>query len=253
MEWPEVKRRLTKEGTSVQVLADLEGVPYKTMYNRIMQHQIKDGVTYLTPQNSKGLKRSEEMKAIKRKKNREAEKAQGLPEVPKAILPAVPSADFPDIIFNCDSCRHKVVTPDTFEALCAYGHKYGGINAVCSDYHADESTMLAIEMRKNKEHPCNVPPKLPEVVKEPENIPEDVYTKKEEPRLLVPVSDPEREGLCPEVMEALQENYEICRKLAERYLRQANDYAHLLKRYGVDIPKAREEMMRKLPEVFKHE
>ena len=117
-----------------------------------MQHQIKDGVTYLTPQNSKGLKRSEEMKNIKQKKSREAEKAQGLPEVVKA----------------------------------------------------------------------------------PENIPEDVYIKKEEPRLLVPVpvSDPEREGLCPEVMEALQENCEICRKLAERYLRQANDYAHLLKRYG---------------------
>lgn len=169
MEWPEVKRRLTKEGTSVQVLADLEGVPYKTMYNRIMQHQIKDGVTYLTPQNSKGLKRSEEMKTIKRKKSREAEKAQGLPEV----------------------------------------------------------------------------------VKEPDNIPEEVYTKNEDPRPLVPVTDPEREGLCPEVMEALQENYEICRKLSERYLRQANDYAHLLKRYGVDIPKAREEMMRKLPEVFK--
>lgn len=83
MEWAEVKRRLTKEGTSVQVLADLEGVPYKTMYNRIMQHQIKDGVTYLTPQNSKGLKRSEEMKTIKRKKSREAEKAAGLPEVVK--------------------------------------------------------------------------------------------------------------------------------------------------------------------------
>jgi len=220
MEWAEVKRRLTKEGTSVQVLADLEGVPYKTMYNRIMQHQIKDGVTYLTPQNSKGLKRSEEMKNIKRKKSREAEKAQGLPE----IVPVIVTNDY-----SCKGCAHCMQT--SFQLLCEYGHECGE-NCVCSDYKT-----------------------FPEPAQEekPENIPEDVYTKKEEPRLLVPVSDPEREGLCPEVMEALQENYEICRKLAERYLRQANDYAHLLKRYGVDIPKAREEMIRKLPEVFKHE
>ena len=53
MDWPELKRRLQKEGTSVQVLADLEGVPYKTMYNRIMAHQQKEGVTYLTPENTK--------------------------------------------------------------------------------------------------------------------------------------------------------------------------------------------------------
>ncbi len=49
MEWSEVKRRL-KDGTSVQILADLEGVPYKTMYNRIKQHEIKDGVVYMKPE-----------------------------------------------------------------------------------------------------------------------------------------------------------------------------------------------------------
>lgn len=48
MEWSEVKRRL-KDGTSVQILADLEGVPYKTMYNRIKQHELKDGVVYMKP------------------------------------------------------------------------------------------------------------------------------------------------------------------------------------------------------------
>lgn len=49
MEWNEVKRRL-KDGTSVQILADLEGVPYKTMYNRIKQHELKDGVVYMKPE-----------------------------------------------------------------------------------------------------------------------------------------------------------------------------------------------------------
>lgn len=232
MEWAEVKRRLTKEGTSVQVLADLEGVPYKTMYNRIMQHQIKDGVTYLTPQNSKGLKRSEEMKTIKRKKSREAEKAQGIPEV----VPVIVTNDY-----SCKGCAHCMQT--SFNMFCELGHECGE-NCVCSEYktfpepaHVEKPEFLTKRL--------NIPEE------KPDNIPEDVYTKKEEPRPLVPVTDPEREGLCPEVMEALQENYEICRKLAERYLRQANDYAHLFKRYGVDIPKAREEMMRKLPEVFK--
>jgi hypothetical protein len=46
MEWNEIKMRL-RDGASVQILADLEGVPYKTMYNRIKQHELKDGKTYM--------------------------------------------------------------------------------------------------------------------------------------------------------------------------------------------------------------
>ena len=218
MEWAEIKRRLTKEGTSVQVLADLEGVPYKTMYNRIMQHQIKDGVTYMTPKNTKGMKRSGEMKALKGKKIKEAEKAAGLPEVVPLIVTDS---------YNCSGCAHSMRT--SCGLLCSNGHECSE-NNVCSEYK----------------------PFMPisEAVKETENIPEEVYTNKEEPRPLVPVSDPEREGLCPEVMETLRENYERCRKMAESYLKQANDYLHLLKRYGVDIPKAQEEFRRKLPEVM---
>lgn len=79
MEWAEIKRRLTKEGTSVQVVADLEGVPYKTMYNRIMAHQVKDGVTYLTPENTKGMKKA-----------KEKEKAAGLPEDPGKLPEGLP-------------------------------------------------------------------------------------------------------------------------------------------------------------------
>lgn len=42
MEWEEISRRL-KNGTSVQILADLDGVPYKTMYNRIKYHERTSG------------------------------------------------------------------------------------------------------------------------------------------------------------------------------------------------------------------
>lgn len=89
MEWAEIKRRLLKEGTSVQVLADLEGIPYKTMYNRIMAHQVKDGVTYLTPENTKGMKKAKAISDTKQKQAKEKKKAAGLPEDP-GKLPEVP-------------------------------------------------------------------------------------------------------------------------------------------------------------------
>lgn len=160
MEWAEIKRRL-KNGTSVQVLADLEAIPYKTMYNRIMAHQVKDGVTYLTPENTKGMKKAKAISDTKQKQAKEKEKAAGLPEDPG---------------------------------------------------------------------------KLPEV---PEDKP-----------LIIPFPDPEKVGLCPEVMEMLRENCEACRKLAESYARQASEYAHLLKRYGVDIPEAQKKKAEDLRRIF---
>ena len=141
MEWPEVKRRLTKECTSVQVLADLEGVPYKTMYNRIMQHQIKDGITYLTPKNSKGLKRSEEMKNIKRKKIREAEKAQGLPEVvnePDNIPEVVNEPDnIPEDVYTCS----WDLMPETIEEL---NHMYFTCKQLAERYQKQANDWLQI-------------------------------------------------------------------------------------------------------------
>lgn len=74
MDWAEIKRRLL-DGTSVQILADLNGVTYKTMYNRIMAHQVKDGVTYLTPRNTKGLKKAKAISKTKQAQAREKEKA----------------------------------------------------------------------------------------------------------------------------------------------------------------------------------
>ena len=46
MDFEEIKRRL-KNGATVQILADLNGVPYKTMYNRIVYHERKDGCNYM--------------------------------------------------------------------------------------------------------------------------------------------------------------------------------------------------------------
>lgn len=214
MEWAEVKRRLTKEGTSVQVLADLEGVPYKTMYNRIMQHQIKDGVTYLTPQNSKGLKRSEEMKNIKRKKSREAEKAHGLPEV----VPVIVTNDY-----SCKGCAHCMQT--SFKLLCEYGHECGE-NCVCSDYKtfpepAQEEKPEILTKRLN----------IPDV---PENIPEDVYTGAWE--------------LMPETIEEINNMYFTCKQLAERYHKQAEDWRSIMEMCAARTNKSLE-----LPEVLKHE
>lgn len=165
MDWAEVKRRLL-DGTSVQILADLNAVTYKTMYNRIMAHQIKDGVIYLTPGNTKGLKKAKAISNTKQAQAREKEKAAGLPEAPEKK------------------------------------------------------------------------PSAPEVV--PDDKP-----------LIIPFPDPEKAGLCPEVMDVLRENFETCSKLAESYARQASDYAHLLKRYGVDIPEAQKKKAEEIRRIFR--
>lgn len=88
MDWAEVKRRLL-DGTSVQILADLNGVTYKTMYNRIMAHQVKDGVTYLTPGNTKGLKKAKAISKTKQAQAREKEKAEA-EKVGREIVEGLP-------------------------------------------------------------------------------------------------------------------------------------------------------------------
>lgn len=183
MDWAEVKKRLL-DGTSVQILADLNGVTYKTMYNRIMAHQIKDGVTYLTAQNTKGLKKAKAISKTKQAQAREKEKAAGLPENMRGQIPA------------------------------------GMVNALEEKPSAPED-----------------PGKLPEL---PEDKP-----------LIIPFPDPEKAGLCPEVMDVLRENFETCSKLAESYARQASDYAHLLKRYGVDIPEAQKKKAEEIRQIFR--
>lgn len=115
MEWAEIKRRLVKEGTSVQVLADLEAIPYKTMYNRIMAHQVKDGVTYLTPENTKGMKKAKAISQTKQKQAKEKEKAAGLPEdIPekkKNVPDPGPAASINGVNL-CDNCK-----------MCQKGHE----------------------------------------------------------------------------------------------------------------------------------
>ena len=183
MDWAEVKKRLL-DGTSVQILADLNGVTYKTMYNRIMAHQVKDGVTYLTPGNTKGLKKAKAISKTKQAQAREKEKAAGLPEGMRGQIPA-------------------------------------------------EMVNALEEMPSAPEDPG----KLPEV--------------SEDKPLIIPFPDPEKAGLCPEVMDVLRENFETCSKLAESYARQASDYAHLLKRYGVDIPEAQKKKAEEIRQIFR--
>ena len=146
MEWAEIKRRLVKEGTSVQVLADLEAVPYKTMYNRIMAHQVKDGVTYLTPENTKGMKKAKAISETKQKQAKEKEKAAGLPEN-----------------FNCANCANGVELPKEYGSTkyCAKGHTHEGIFGVCSEYVTAALEPFINAPEESLELPEDVP-KLPE-------------------------------------------------------------------------------------------
>lgn len=120
MDWAEIKMRL-RDGASVQVLADLNAVTYKTMYNRIMAHQVKDGVEYLTPRNTKGMQKSKAISKTKqaqakaKEKKAEAEKVgreivEGLPkfeaapeekqDIPEEVYKPARVADLPEDISN---------------------------------------------------------------------------------------------------------------------------------------------------------
>ena len=99
MDWAEIKRRLL-DGTSVQILADLNGVPYKTMYNRIMAHQIKDNVTYLTPKNTRGgMNKSKAISKTKQAQAKAKEKkaAQKSAERSEAMRGQIPAEKLPEV------------------------------------------------------------------------------------------------------------------------------------------------------------
>ena len=168
MDWEEINRRL-RNGTSVSVLAELAGTTYKNMYNRIRRREQLDGKQYLKPDQMK--------RPYKAQGGRK--KAASVPEKKKKVPDPGPAAhkDYPDIIFCCDSCRHKQILPDGFDACCANGHKYGGAGTVCSDYHADDATQMAIEMRRRPEvEPIGEEkaPARPEVAEKVADVPEVV-------------------------------------------------------------------------------
>ena len=135
MDWAEVKRRLL-DGTGVQILADLNGVTYKTMYNRIMAHQIKDGVIYLTPRNTKGLKKAKAISKTKQAQAREKEKAAGLPEAPEdpGKLPEVTALmpeTMDEIDRNIEAClqltaRYKQQAEDWLQIRQAFALSFKG-------------------------------------------------------------------------------------------------------------------------------
>lgn len=146
MEWAEIKRRLLKEGTSVQVLADLEAVPYKTMYNRIMAHQVKDGVTYLTPENTKGMKKAKAISETKQKQAKEKEKAAGLPEDP---------------IVTCKDCAY--ISHRDNGPFCTKGNRYS-VNGSCPE--------MALYVPDLPEDPGKLPEVPPEVYSSAALMPE---------------------------------------------------------------------------------
>ena len=119
MDWTEIKIRL-RAGASVQILADLNGVTYKTMYNRIMAHQIKDGVTYLTPRNTKGLKKKKaaQKSAERSEAMRGQIPAEKLPEVKpdfmtKKLHIQEEKQDIPEEVYN----MRRQLQPETIEEL----------------------------------------------------------------------------------------------------------------------------------------
>lgn len=216
MDWAEIKMRL-RDGTSVDILADLNGVPYKTMYNRIMAHQIKDNVTYLTPKNTRGgMNKSKAISKTKQaqakaKEKKAAQKSAERPEVNPAITE-----------YNCATCANVIARPESYsctdghieiEKYCTKGHSYGGTNICCSDY---------------------VTSALEPFIKAPEkkqDIPEEVYNM--------------RRQLQPETIEELKEQYRTCMQLAERYQKQAEDWKKIIDTFGTSHPGAQG-----LPEVM---
>ena len=111
MDWAEIKMRL-RDGASVQVLADLNAVTYKTMYNRIMAHQVKDGVEYLTPRNTKGMRKSKAISKTKQaqakaKEKKAAQKSAERPEVIPEFL--TKKLHIPEEIKNADMVTIKGV------------------------------------------------------------------------------------------------------------------------------------------------
>ena len=123
MDWAEIKMRL-RDGASVQVLADLNAVTYKTMYNRIMAHQVKDGVEYLTPRNTKGMRKSKAISKTKQaqakaKEKKAAQKSAERPEVKKladaikALAVPEEKTDIPEEVYT----GTWELMPETIEEL----------------------------------------------------------------------------------------------------------------------------------------
>ena len=238
MDWAEIKMRL-RDGASVQVLADLNAVTYKTMYNRIMAHQVKDGVEYLTPRNTKGMLKSKAISKTKQaqakaKEKKAAQKSAERPEVQKpAPLPAIDFADLcrGDMPINMDMAVRKALGKPA-DACChnCKWEAYRDNKPYCWRGHNYEPAALCSEYEKY------IPEKKPDIPEEIKNadmvtikgirvegardIPDEVYTV--ERRLM------------PETLEEIRNNFLMCHQLADRYKKQAEDWKRILDAYGKD-------------------
>ena len=194
MKWDEINRRL-KNGTSVKILAELDGVDYKTMYNRIRQHERKDGKTYM----------QESQLRAKRKPLKEEKKPWFLES-------------------SCETCLHRKESQETKEKYCAMGHKYEGPAGVCSEW-SDPDPGKTVELPEVKPDFLTKKLIIPEVVPDP--------TPKPERRLM------------PETIEEILTLYKQCCELADRYTKQAEDWARIMDVLQVED---RARISRKLPE-----
>ena len=195
MKWDEIKRRL-KNGASVQIIADLDGVPYKTMYNRIKWHERQDGIKYMPEEKKRKPKQKDAPKVV-------PDPAPGKTvEIPE-VVPVIVTNDY-----SCKGCAHCMQA--SIGLFCEMGHECGA-HCVCSDY---------------KTFPEPAPAPDPEFLQKKMNLPEVVQD---------PVPKPARE-LMPETIDEMLQTYRQVRELADRYQKQAEDWRFILCSLGVNIP-----------------
>ena len=85
--WEEIKKQL-EAGATVQAVADLAGVPYKTMYNRIKWREKQDGKIYMLNSQLRE-RRKPDIKPVK--------KAEPVPEVMPEADPEERRAARPEV------------------------------------------------------------------------------------------------------------------------------------------------------------
>lgn len=88
MPWEEIKKQL-EAGATVQAVADLAGVPYKTMYNRIKWREKQDGKIYMLNSQLRE-RRKPDIKPVKKAEPVPEEK----PAIPKGVIESMTKPQF---------------------------------------------------------------------------------------------------------------------------------------------------------------
>ena len=172
MQWEEISRRL-RNGTSVQILAELDNVPYKTMLGRIKYHERKEGKKYIKPDQ------------LKKERKWQPKEPKGEP-APEPV---------PIIELSCENCNHKSHRDN--KPFCTMGIDYRGKGGICGLWAPYD---------------------------EDADIPEDVYKPAQKKSL----EDLPGYEIQPETIDELNHLYFTCKRLAEKYQKQAEDWAKIM-------------------------